>query len=97
MRGYFTYQRTYDWGVPSPVVDLRQRNQRDRKTWLDMDRLADRWLPNPPDNEPLHIPPDRLSAAASNIQGGSRMQECRPYRSVRAHAVMRVATTINTN
>ncbi len=26
---------------------LRQRSQRDRSTWADMDRLAARWLPKP--------------------------------------------------
>ncbi len=26
---------------------LRRRSQKDRTSWTDMDRLADRWLPNP--------------------------------------------------
>ena len=57
VRGYFAYH-----AVPTNfralsalrhhVVDLwrralRRRSQRDRTTWPDMDRLADRWLPRP--------------------------------------------------
>ena len=57
VRGYFAYH-----AVPTNiralgafrhhVVDLwrralRRRSQRDRTTWLDMDRLAERWLPKP--------------------------------------------------
>jgi RNA-directed DNA polymerase len=88
VRGYFAYH-----AVPTNiralgafrhhVVDLwrralRRRSQRDRTTWMDMDRLAERWLPKPRIFHPW--PAQRFRV---NTQGGSRMREFRPYGSVR--------------
>ena len=58
---------------------LRRRSQKDRTSWTDMDRLANRYgCPSPG-----YPTPGPLNASASNTQGGSRMRECRRYGSVR--------------
>jgi hypothetical protein len=57
---------------------LRRRSQKDRTRWEDMDKLAERWCLR------RGYPTLGLSnASASNTQGGSRMQEFRPYGSMR--------------
>ena len=57
---------------------LTRRSQKDRTGWDRINRLADQWLPKP---RILHPWPNR--ASPSNIQGGSRMRECRTSGSVR--------------
>jgi hypothetical protein len=56
---------------------LMRRSQKDRTGWDRINRLAGRWLPRP---RILHPWPSQRSR--SNIQGGSRMRECRPSGSV---------------
>ena len=57
---------------------LTRRSQKDRTGWDRINRLADQWLPKP---RILH--PWPTSASPSNIQGGSRMRECRTSGSMR--------------
>ena len=88
VRGFFAYH-----AVPTNILALSafrhhvielwrrallRRSQKDRTSWTDMDRLADRWLP-----KPRIAHPGLQCASASNTQGGSRMREFRPYGSVR--------------
>ena len=55
---------------------LTRRSQKDHTGWDRINRLADQWLPKP---RILHPWPNQRFAWSrpSNIQGGSRMRECR--------------------
>jgi hypothetical protein len=57
---------------------LRRRGQRDKTTWADINRLAIAGY-----RRHAFFIHGRVSASPSNIQGGSRMWEFRPYGSVR--------------
>jgi hypothetical protein len=57
---------------------LMRRSQKDRTGWDRINKLADQWLP-----KPRILTRGPTGASPSNIQGGSRMRECRTSGSVR--------------
>ena len=56
---------------------LTRRGQKDRTGWDRINKLADQWLP-----KPRILTRGPTGASPSNIQGGSRMRECRTSGSV---------------